>query len=463
MEKEVICIPANTVKEKFYNSPHEKETGKIRVAAYCRVSTEMEAQMNSYENQVEYYEQYIRERPEYILVGIYGDEGKSGTGDKWRVGFKSMIEDCKAGKIDMVITKSISRFARNTQDCLKYARELKDLGIPIYFEKEAVNSMDGSSELFFTILSSLAQEESRNISENIKWAYRNSFQQGKVVVNAKRFLGFDKDENGKLIIDPEQAVIVRRIYDMFEHGYTEQLICRVLNEDKVPGVFGEPRWQSSTIRQVLGNEKNKGDLLLQKTYVPDYLTKRSYDNTGQLDQYYIEGDHEPIISPDEWEAVQQEQKRRAAYRKKYHVPFIRFGDVINPFAGKAICGCCKYPMVMMRPKDMRCRTRIDHGYKTSKCSNGDILRENLDKIFVAAWNQVVEKQSEFEAKWEEDIAGKSPLRRLHAKHMKEYAAQGKIQEVNNELCMTVLERIDCWSSNRYEVNFLDSTKVEITL
>ena len=162
MQKEVICIPANTEKQKFYNSPHEKEAGKIRVAAYCRVSTEMEALMNSYENQVEYYEQYINERPEYILVGIYGDEGKSGTGDKWRVGFKSMIEDCKAGKIDMVITKSISRFARNTQDCLKYARELKDLGIPIYFEKEAVNSMDGFSELFFTILSSLAQEESRN-------------------------------------------------------------------------------------------------------------------------------------------------------------------------------------------------------------------------------------------------------------------------------------------------------------
>ena len=283
---------------------------KLRVAAYCRVSTDQEEQLNSFENQVSYYTAYINGKPEYEMAGIYADEGISGTSTRKRTDFNRMILDCERGKIDLIIVKSISRFARNTQDCLSYSRKLKNMGIGVFFEKENINTMDGAGELLFTILSSLAQEESRSISENCKWGIRKKFSDGKYHLNTNRFLGYDKDEKGTLIINEEQAVIVRRVYKEFMDGVNPDVISKRLNDENVPGCMGEARWSCSTIWGILSNEKYMGDAILQKTYTSDFLTKKTEKNTGQITQYYVENDHEAIIDKDYWTAVQMEIQRR---------------------------------------------------------------------------------------------------------------------------------------------------------
>lgn len=420
----------------------DADMSKTRVAAYCRVSTAMEAQLNSYENQVDYYTKYINENPDYILVGIYGDEGKSGTSDGWRTGFQELIEDCMDGKIDMVITKSISRFARNTQDCLKYSRQLKELGIPILFEKEHINSMDGAGELFFTILSSLAQEESRSISENVKWGYRTLFQQGKVVVNAKRFYGYDKNTDGRLVINEEQAAVVKEIFHLFESGFTEQLIARTLNERGIPGVYGEPRWSSTTINQLLTTEKNKGDLCLQKTFVPDYLEKRSYENIGQLDQYYVANDHEAIILPIEWEAVQMELLRRQRFKEEHHITCIRHGSTINAFAGKVICAECGYSYSTHKTGKMRCNTRQRKGADAYQCVNRDIDMDKLKEQFVFEWNKIIDERQQHQLRWEKLMEIGNPLEKLRARQMLELTDRGKLDKFDTMLALAVIEYVE---------------------
>lgn len=312
------------------------QTHQIRVAAYCRVSTDQEEQLNSFANQVSYYKNYIQSQPRYILAGIYADEGISGTNTKRREEFKQMIRDCEAGKIDMIITKSISRFARNTQDCLYYSRHLKSMGIGIYFEKENINTLDAAGELLFTILSSLAQDESRSISENCKWGIRKKFRDGILHLNTNRFMGYDKDENGRLVINEEQAAIVRRIFYEFMNGLNPDVIARRLRDEGVPGCMGEVKWQTSTILGMLRNEKYMGDALLQKTYTVDYLTKKTVKNNGELEQVRVKGDHEPIIDPELWEAVQLELDRRQKYMQQYELRTMgRYTDE-QPFSCKVI-------------------------------------------------------------------------------------------------------------------------------
>jgi len=204
-----------------------------RVCAYCRVSTDSDEQLSSYEAQVTYYEEYIKKRPDWEFAGIYADEGITGTSTKNRTEFKRMIDDCLAGRIDMVITKSISRFARNTLDCLKYVRALKDKDVAVFFEKENIDSMDSKGEVLLTILSSLAQDESRSISENSRWGIARRFQQGKIRVNHKKFTGFDKDENGELIINEKEAGIVRRIFAEYTAGKGCKAIGQGLETDGI--------------------------------------------------------------------------------------------------------------------------------------------------------------------------------------------------------------------------------------
>ena len=268
MSRQVVHIPAR----RGPAAPATARSHRLRLAAYCRVSTDQEDQLQSFENQKTYFEEYASRHPEYILAGLYADEGISGTNTRHRDDFNRMIADCEAGKIDVVITKSISRFARNTADCLMYARKLKDLGIAVIFEKEGINTMDGSGELLFTILSSLAQEESRSISENTTWGIRYLFTQGVLHLNTNRFLGYDKDKDGNLIINQEQAEIVRYIYTSFLEGNGPGVIARRLREAGVPGVMGEAKWCASTIQGILVNEKYSGDALLQKTYPKARIT-----------------------------------------------------------------------------------------------------------------------------------------------------------------------------------------------
>jgi DNA invertase Pin-like site-specific DNA recombinase len=288
----VMVIPA---RRQVGNTVKQSEQKKLRVAAYCRVSTDSEEQETSYEAQVTHYTEYIQKNPEWELAGIFADDGISGTNTKKRDEFNRMIDECMAGKIDMVITKSISRFARNTLDCLKYIRQLKDKNIPVFFEKENINTMDSKGEVMLTIMASLAQQESQSLSQNVKLGLQYRYQQGEIQVNCARFLGYTKDENKHLVIVPEEAEIVKRIYREYLEGASMLKIARGLEADGILNGAGNERWHTSNINHILRNEKYIGDALLQKTYTVDFLTKKRVKNNGIVPQYYVEGSHEPII------------------------------------------------------------------------------------------------------------------------------------------------------------------------
>lgn len=228
----------------------EEEKPKLRVAAYCRVSTDSDEQATSYEAQVEHYTEYIQKNPDWEFAGIYADNGISGTNTKKREEFNHMIDDCKAGNIDMIITKSISRFARNTLDCLKYIRQLKDMNIPVLFEKESINTMDAKGEVLITIMASLAQQESQSLSQNVKLGLQYRYQQGKVQINHNRFLGYTKDADGNLIIDPEQAEIVKRIYREYLEGLSMDKIAAGLERDGIL-TFRRLHWNNRGVKSIV--------------------------------------------------------------------------------------------------------------------------------------------------------------------------------------------------------------------
>ena len=429
------------------------------------MSTDREEQESSFKNQKAYYEKYISEKPDYELAGIYADEGISATNTKKREQFKQMISDCEAGKIDLVITKSISRFARNTQDCLQYSRQLKDLQIPIIFEKEGINTMEASGELLFTILSSLAQEESRNISENCKWAIRHNFQNGKPSINTTLFMGYDMGEDGKLVINEKQAKIVRRVFHLFEEGYTPSYIGRILREDGVKGVKSKS-WASSVIQAMLKNEKYAGDILMQKTYTPDFLTKKKYINHGEVDQYFMENCHEAIIPKDEWLAVQLEIERRDAYREEINGAVYHNSKGTNPYSQHVLCGHCG--SVYRRKTWSRngryfwmCGTKQDT--RLAECQAENVLETSIDKAFQIAWNSIVAQAEELTPKWDRMIEEGNPLERLRAKQMKLLVTEGPVHERIYELVIMVLERMIIYDKRTFEVRFLDGSTKKVVL
>ena len=309
MPRTVTVIPATI--NAFTRKP-DMVMAKRKVAAYARVSTDSDEQFTSYEAQIQYYTDYINDHADWELVEVYPDEGISGLSTKKRENFQRMINDALAGKIDLIITKSISRFARNTVDTLTTIRQLKEKGIEVYFEKENIWTLDSKSELLLTIMSSLAQEESRSISENVTWGQRRRFEQGKVSLPYKHFLGYERGEtkDAPPVINPEQAVIVRKIYNLFIHGLTVGGIARQLTAEGIPTPAGKQKWGAAVIESILTNEKYRGSARLQKRFTVDYLTKTTKVNEGEVQQYYIEESHEAIIDPAEWDAVQDEMKRR---------------------------------------------------------------------------------------------------------------------------------------------------------
>lgn len=303
----VMVIPAiETTKQGTGEIP------KKRVCAYCRVSTDQEEQLSSYDLQVQHYTNFIMSNDLWEFSGVYADEGISGTSIKNRDNFKRMISDCEDGKIDMIITKSISRFARNTLDCLNYVRMLKGLSNPvgIYFEKENIDTLDAKSELLLTILSSLAQDESRSISENVRWSFQKKFQQGKPHCPTAFFLGYDKDSKGNLVINEKQAETVRRIYKEFLEGNGAAKIASNLSRDKMKTGRGKTKWTSNSVYRILRNEKYCGDVLMQKRVTVDFLTHKRVPNKGHQPQYFIEDHHPAIITKDDWNMVQIELDRR---------------------------------------------------------------------------------------------------------------------------------------------------------
>ena len=324
----VHVIKATKPQSSPTNSP-----AKLRVAAYARVSTSSDAQETSYESQCIYYTNYISTNPSWTFAGIYADEGISGTTTKNREEFNKMIEDCKAHKIDMIITKSISRWARNTIDSLQYIRLLKDLNITVLFEKENINTMDESGEFLITVMSSLAQQESGSISANVRMGIQYQMQQGKGRLNTTCFLGYAKEDD-QLKIVPDEAVTIRRIYREYLEGFSPCMIANRLASDNILSPAGKPNWYQSTVVSILSNEKYCGDLLLQKYYVPDFLTHRVVKNEGQLPQYYIEDAHDPIIPKEVFYQVQGELQRRSVHNGK-----IRFGSG-SSLKGRLVCGKC---------------------------------------------------------------------------------------------------------------------------
>lgn len=459
MAKNVTVIPASRTKRSA-----EEEKKKIRVAAYCRVSTEQEEQLGSFENQVKYYTELINNTPDWVMTGIFADEGISGTGTKKRQGFQNMIKACREGKVDRVITKSISRFARNTADCLHYSRELKDLGIPIFFEKEGIDTMAASGELLFTILSSLAQEESRNISENTTWGIRSKFKQGVPMINTGNFMGYDKDENGKLVINPEQAKVVKRIFREFLEGWSTREIAQRLNREKIPGVSGKAKWNGFTIERMLQNEKYKGDLLMQKTFTADYLTKKMVENNGERDQYYVQGNHEAIVSPDDWEAAQYELKRREGFMESHGIKEIS-SLTGTAFYNKVYCGKCGCKMQRRNPKGnkpfWKClNTDKRNGYT---CDAGNVRESDLRQAFVIAWNSLVENRETELPRWKKMMESENALERLRGRQMIELTAEGHLDFEIPELTRMVLDEVRVTDPKSFTVKLLDGTVRNIKL
>lgn len=285
---------------------------KIKACAYIRVSTSHQGQMNSLQNQKEYYERKLKINPDYEYYGIFSDSGISGAKEE-RPGFLEMMEKARMGDIDLIITKSISRFARNTVLLLKYVRELKELGMGVLFEEQKINTLKADGELLLTVLGAITEEERKSVSSNIKWAMQNRFKCGRVLVDTNRLLGYDKDENGKLIINKEQAQIVSRICRMYLDGNSAYEIAKVLNSECVP-TYSKNVWTHSRISSILSNEKYAGDCLMQKAFVAD--NGREIINRGQRDKYYIKNNHPPIIKRKDWEKVQiiREDRKTKAYK-----------------------------------------------------------------------------------------------------------------------------------------------------
>lgn len=333
MSKKITVIPAKTRPDILVG--HNKILPRRRVAAYARVSTDMDEQQSSYEAQISYYTKYINENPEWKFVKVYTDEGISGLMTKKREGFQAMIKDALNGKIDLILTKSVSRFARNTVDTLTTVRKLKEHGVVIFFEKESIWTDDAKGELLITIMSSLAQEESRSISENVTWGQRKRFADGKVSMPYKQFLGFKKGSDGRPEVVPEEAVIIKRIYQEFILGMTYSGIAKGLMRDGISSPSGKETWYSSTIKSILQNEKYKGDALLQKCFTVDFLTKKQKENEGEVPQYYVANSHEGIVSDEVFEMAQLEIERRN--KQKAH------GSSTNFFSGRIFCGSCGEP------------------------------------------------------------------------------------------------------------------------
>ncbi len=399
-KKNVSIIPS----QKEYSKEVHPEQKILRVAAYCRVSTLLEQQESSFEAQKSYYTEMISANPNWKMAGIYADDGISGTDMRKRDEFNRLLQDCENGKIDLVLTKSISRFARNTADLLNAVRLLRTKEIAVYFEKEHINTLDDTGEMLVTILASQAQEESRNLSENTRWGIARRFENGTPMVNHNRFMGYTKNEDGELVIVPEEAEVVRLIFRLYLEGMSISGICRHLENEGILTVTGRKKWNEGTVNKMLSNEKYMGDALLQKTYTADFLTKKRLKNNGEVRQYYIKNDHDAIIPQELYYAVQLEKKRRA----ERHKPTVtkRAKEKKKGYSSKYIlsnllaCGECGQPyrrLTWTRNGEKRivwrCASRAEHG--TRYCQHSASLDEEALQRAVMQTIRRIARDAEF--------------------------------------------------------------------
>ena len=403
-------------------------TERLRVAAYARVSTDDEEQLTSYEAQVDYYTRKIRENPDWTFVEVYADEGISGTNTKKRKNFNRMIDDAMAGKIDRIITKSVSRFARNTVDTLTAVRKLKEKGVGVTFEKENIDTLDSKGELFITIMSSLAQEESRSISENVTWGWRKRIADGKVSLAYSNFLGYEKGPDGKMQIVEEEAKIVREIYAMFLDGKTPSGIASALTKRGVSTPAGKTKWQASTVKSILSNEKYRGDALLQKTFTVDFLTKKAKVNEGEAPQYYVENSHPAIVSAEVFELAQVEWVRRK--QRGGHT------SATTVFSGRLICGECGayfgskvwHSTDAYRSVVYRCNRKYEK--KGMPCPSPHVREDEIKAAFERALEMLLERRGEIFSAYETMIASLTDTARQECELER---TQARIDEINLEM------------------------------
>ncbi len=388
----VVIIPAKSQEE-------INQSKRLRVAAYCRVSTDEKEQVNSYKAQIKYYTEKINKNPEWQMAGIFADEGISGTQAKKRPEFLKMIRQCRQGKIDLILTKSFSRFARNTLDSIDYIRELRLLGIGVVSEKENMNTLNEDSEMLITILSCFAQAESESISKNVSWGIHQSFKNGNVPMQYSRLLGYRKGKNDAPEIVPDEAEVVKEIYRCYLDGMSMNLIADRLNEKGLKTKKNNSPYRKAVIQRILTNEKYTGDAILQKTYVTDCITKKTKKNNGELPMYIVKNHHDPIISRDDFNRVQEEMARRAAKRNiAEKLTKTEQGKYSAKYALSELlfCGECgaHYRRVTWTAKGFKeikwsCISRIQYGKK--KCHNSPTIDEQpLHRAIVSAINEFCE-------------------------------------------------------------------------
>ena len=397
-KKVTVINPTITVSEDIKNKYRQKQ-----VAAYCRVSTQQEEQINSYEVQTRYYTEKINSEPKWKLVRIFADKGISGTSTKHRDEFNKMIRMCKRGKIDMIITKSISRFARNTVDCLKYVRMLKELNIDVYFEEQGIHSIDPGSEFYITVYGSIAQSESENISANVKWGKEQSAREGNVQFQYKNVLGYKKGDDGEPEIVPEEAETIRFIYQRFLAGDSYGTIKSVLESKGVLSPGGKETWSYSTIRSILTNEKYKGDMVINKTYVVDCISKKVKKNNGERIKFYVENNHPAIIDSETFGKVQEELARRNSKRKVKQIGTkTELGKYSSKYALTELLVCgecgtayrrCTWTASGNKKIVWRCINRLDFGKKY--CHESPTIEEGvLQRAIMDAIKTVAMQNSE---------------------------------------------------------------------
>ena len=380
----------------------EKDRKVIKnVGAYCRVSTDTEEQQGSYNSQVNYYTEKIKSTPGWRFVKVYGDEGISGTNADNRPGFQEMMQDCENGKLDLIITKSISRFSRNVTVTLEVARKLRDKDIGIFFEKENLNTLHYTSESLLAIFSSLAQAESESMSENIKMGREFKYKNGECCYNMGKVFGFNQDSDGIVTINEEQAVVVKHMYEGYLNGMSIGGIIKDLQERKIPSPTGKEKWSPGTVERILSSEKYKGDFLTRKTFTVDPISKKKKKNTGQVSQYLITNHHPAIIEPEMFDMVQSEMARRGCIKKNDKKKHYGKYSGKFPFNNLIICGDCgaKYRRTMWVEKNgdkkhvWRCVNRIQDGKKAHCRHSVSINDIYLTKKTVEAINIIYKSRS----------------------------------------------------------------------
>ena len=363
---------------------------KKRVCAYCRVSTDSTKQHNSYVAQVEYYKTYIEKRKDWEFAGIFADEAKSGTQVRKREEFLRMMKECENGNIDIIISKSVTRFARNTIDSIEAIRKLKSLGITIYFEKENISTISEQSEQMLTILSSLAQGESENISQNIRWGIQKRFRDGSFNLTCVAY-GYTKNQDGELIIKEDEAAVVRRIYREYLNGKGSYVIARDLTEDNIPPVRTAEKWNDCVVKDILHNPIYEGDLMLQKTYTTEVLPYTKKINRGEMPQFFIKDNHEPIISREQGEMVREILEYRRSqmgmddsgkYQNRYK------------FSSKIMCKECggifrRQKIYIGKPYEKiqwSCKNHIEN---SRMCRTKPIREDAIKAAYLTMWNKLV--------------------------------------------------------------------------